>query len=131
MYRFSGLFGQLVTNFPSQGVLVMRTGQDPGLLPAGGAGWEHGLYQRVLGSITDQKIVPPAPAKKYSTADGGDSDAGFQNALARPDQYQRGAVQDPLGPAGPKRARALQLELARSRVSTKRKVTFRLRCPAL
>jgi CubicO group peptidase (beta-lactamase class C family) len=131
MYRFSGLFGQLVTNFPSQGVLVVRVGQDPGLLPAGGAGWEHGLYQRVLAAIADQKIVPPAPAKKYTTTDAGDSDAGFQNALAHPDQYQQGAAQDPLGPAGPKRARAVQLELARSRVSTKRKVTFRLRCPAL
>jgi CubicO group peptidase (beta-lactamase class C family) len=129
MYRFSGLFGQLVTNFPSQGLLVVRTGEDPGLLPAGGAGWEHGLYQRVLASVTDQKIVPPAPAKPYSTGDAGDSDAGFQRALAHPDQYSQGAVQDPLGPAGPPRARAVQPELARSRVSRKRKVTFRLRCP--
>ena len=129
MFHFSGLFGQLVTVFPTQGLLVVRVGQDPSLLPAGGSNWEHGLYQRVLGAVTDQKIVPPGPAKPGGGGDAANSDAGFQNALFDPAQYSKGAVQDPLGPAGPKRARAVQLELARSRVSRKRKVTFRLRCP--
>lgn len=129
MYRFSGLFGQLVTVFPSQGLLVVRTGQDPGLLPAGGADWEHGLYQRVLGSVTDQKIVPPAPARPGGGGSRENSDKGFQNALLEPDKYSKGTAQAPLPPGGPARARAVQPELARSRVSRKRKVTFRLRCP--
>jgi hypothetical protein len=129
MYRFSGLFGQLVTNFPSQGVLVVRTGQDPGLLPAGGADWEHGLYERVLGAVTDQTIVAPEPARPGGGGSRENSDAGFQNAITDPDQYSQGTVQPPLPPAGPPRARAVQPELARSRVSRARVVTFRLRCP--
>jgi CubicO group peptidase (beta-lactamase class C family) len=129
MYRFSGLFGQLVTNFPSQGILVVRTGQDPGLLPAGGSNWEHDLYAKVLGAVTDQRIVPPGPARNNGGGDRGNADEGFQNALAHPDQYSQGSAQPPLPPAGPARARAVQPELARARVSRKRRVTFRLRCP--
>ncbi|HEX6740131.1 MAG TPA: serine hydrolase, partial [Vicinamibacteria bacterium] len=130
MYRFSGLFGQLVTNFPSQGLLVVRTGEDPGLLPSGGSNWEHGLYERVLKAVTDQTIVPPEPARPNGGSDRGDSDAGFLDAIAHPDQYSQGTAQPPLPPAGPARARAVQPELARSRVSRARRVTFRLRCPA-
>ncbi len=59
MYRFSGLFGQLVTVFPSQDIVVVRTGQDRGLVFSGGEDWESGLYNRVLGSITDQRIKAP------------------------------------------------------------------------
>ena len=59
MYRFSGLFGQLVTVFPSQGIVVARNGQDKGLLPTGGSSWEHTLYRKVLAAVTDQKIPPP------------------------------------------------------------------------
>ena len=43
---------------------VVRTGQDRGLVFSGGEDWEHGLYRRVLGSITDQRIKPPGPAPK-------------------------------------------------------------------
>ena len=62
MYRFSGLFGQLVTVFPSQGIVVVRTGQDRGLLFSGGSDWEHDLYAKVLGSVTDQRIAAPGDA---------------------------------------------------------------------
>ena len=47
-YNFSGLFGQRVTVFPTQDIVIVRTGQDPGLVPAGQASWENELYKRVL-----------------------------------------------------------------------------------
>ncbi|MDQ3740129.1 MAG: beta-lactamase family protein, partial [Actinomycetota bacterium] len=103
LYRFSGLFGQLVTVFPTQGIVVVRTGQDPGLVPAGGQGWEHELYTRVLGAITDQEVTPAGDAPP-GTTDDPDTDYGFQTALSEPDQYGKGAPggQDPLPPAGPR-----------------------------
>jgi CubicO group peptidase (beta-lactamase class C family) len=132
MWHFSGLFGQLVTVFPTQGIMIVRTGQDPGLLPGegdlgAGASWEHELYTRVLAAVTDQRIQPggdaPASSRQY------DSDYGFQTALREPDQYSKGFSQDPLPPAGPGRARAAQLELVRERASRRGVVVFRLLCP--
>ena len=129
MYKFSGLFGQLVTVFPSQGLTVVRLGQDPGLLPSGGSDWEHGLYDRVLDAITDQEVVRPGPELPGGGGGREDSDSGFQNALARPDQYSKGAVQDPLPPAGPARARAAQLALTRTRPGRRGVLVARVRCP--
>jgi CubicO group peptidase (beta-lactamase class C family) len=128
MYHFSGLFGQLVTVFPSQGIVVARMGQDPGLAFAGGAGWEHGLYQKVLGAVADQKITPPGPAPKQFQ-DSTNKDYGFQTALREPDQYSKGVAQDPLPPAGPYRARASQLRLARKRASRTGLLWIRIACP--
>jgi hypothetical protein len=130
MYRFSGLFGQLVTMFPTQGIVVVRTGQDPTLDFAGGADWEHGLYKRVLDAVTDQEIVPPGPARPNGGSSRDNSDAGFQDSLREPDQYSQGSNPPPLPPAGPARARAVQPALARPRVTRRRRVTFRFHCPA-
>jgi CubicO group peptidase (beta-lactamase class C family) len=131
MYRFSGLFGQLVTVFPSQGIVLVRTGQDPGLVNfAGGTGWEHELYERVLGAVTDQTIDRAGDGGP--DADGVDrsnADTGFQNALLQPDSYRQGAVPDPLPPAGPRRARASQLSLSRPRATRRGTVSVRLACP--
>jgi CubicO group peptidase (beta-lactamase class C family) len=130
MYRFSGLFGQLVTVFPGQGILIVRVGQDPGLLPAGGANWEHGMYERVLGAITDQQVPHPGPERPNGGGDRSNSDAGFQDALAHPDQYSKGEAQDPLPPAGPARARAAILGLVHKRPGARGVLVARLRCPA-
>jgi CubicO group peptidase (beta-lactamase class C family) len=130
MYRFSGLFGQLVTVFPGQGLLIVRVGQDPGLLPAGGANWEHGLYERVLAAVSDKPVPHPGPERPNGGGNRENSDTGFQNALAQPDKYSKGAVQDPLPAAGPARARAVQLGLVRKRVGRRGVLVARLRCPA-
>jgi CubicO group peptidase (beta-lactamase class C family) len=129
MYRFSGLFGQLVTVFPSQELVIVRTGQDPGLVFAGGAEWEHGLYTRVLGAITDGAVgVPPEPPRVNDERT--NSDYGFQTSLREPDQYSKGLSQDPLPPAGPGRARAARLAPARGRAGHRGIVVVRLGCPA-
>jgi CubicO group peptidase (beta-lactamase class C family) len=128
MYNFSGLFGQLVTVFPAQGIVVVRTGQDRGLVFAGGTSWEHDLYAKVLAAIADQKITPPGPAPK-GTVDRSNPDYGFQQAWQHPDEYDQGLSPDPLPPAGPVRARAVRLSLARAKATRRGVVAVRVACP--
>ncbi len=131
MYSYSGLFGQRVTTFPTQGIVVVRTGQDPGLIPAGQASWENELYKRILGAVTDEPVKPPSDAgTDVQAADRSDPDRGFQNAIREPEQYSQGVEQQPLPPAGPDRARAARLRLAHPRASLKGGVTVRMTCPA-
>jgi CubicO group peptidase (beta-lactamase class C family) len=121
MYQFSGLFGQRVTMFPALGIVFVRTGQDPGLVPAGNAEWEHETYVRLLSAVTDQKVEKPGPAP--SGPKQMEADYGFQTAYAHPEDYGKGVpfFQDPLPPAGPARARAaipLQDETRANRAGT-------------
>ena len=102
-YNFSGLFGQRVTVFPTQDIVIVRTGQDPGLVPAGQASWENELYKRVLGAMTDQTYEPPGDAPRVNDEnEETDVDYGFGQALFEPDQYSKGAQP---GPAAAGRAR--------------------------
>ena len=128
LYTFSGLFGQRVAVFPTQDLVIVRTGQDPGLVPAGEANWEHELYKRVLGAITDQKIEAPGDAPRVNE-EREDVDYGFGSALSEPDQYSKGAVQDPLPPAGPARARAAIFRTGTKRAGRRGVVRIRLACP--
>ena len=57
------------------------------------------------------------------------ADYGFQTALFEPDQYNQGANPEPLPPAGPGRARAAQLWLARPRVNRRGQMVLRVWCP--
>jgi CubicO group peptidase (beta-lactamase class C family) len=127
MYYFSGLFGQLVTIFPSQGIVLVRTGHERAT-PGGDSNWEHELYVRLLGSITDQQIQSHGP-KRDRPVDENGSDSGFQQAFTRPDEYNQGTVQPPLPPAGPARARAVQLTLVRWTAGRRGVVLARAFCP--
>ena len=130
LYRFSGLFGQLVTVFPTQDIVVVRLGQDPGLVPAGGQNWEHELYRRMLGALNDGSAPKPPGPVQPTGPDQQNADYGFQTALREPDQYSQGGVQEPLPPAGPARARAARLRLAHTAASRKGVVSVRMTCPA-
>jgi CubicO group peptidase (beta-lactamase class C family) len=128
LYNFSGLFGQIVTVMPTQGIVVVRTGQDKGFVPTGGQNWEHELYVKVLAAVTDQKIVPSGDAPK-GTVDRSNPDDGFQKAWQRPNEYDQGLQPDPLPPAGPARARAALVELARPGATSAGFVFIRIACP--
>ena len=132
MYHYAGLFGQLVAVFPSQGVIVVRTGQeaDAGGF-TGGSGYQNELFKRVLGAITDQRIVPPGDARDAGKVSREDVDGGFHTAVFEPEQYTGGFFTPPLPAAGPERARAVILEQVSRRVKAGWKVPVRVACPRL
>ena len=103
-------------------------GQDRGFVPAGGSSWEHDLYAKVLGSVTDQKITAPGPAPK-GNPDRSNADYGFQNAIQHQDEYSQGLNPDPLPPAGPVRARAALVGLAKARPTRRGAVSVAIACP--
>lgn len=118
LYNFSGLFGQLVAVFPTQDVVVVRTGQDPGLVNlAGGTGWEETLYQKVLGAITDEKVPVPGDAEDPRVpGDNGqpNPDNGFQYSFGQPAEYSAPLRGEDPPPPGPFRQRALILAASAS-----------------
>jgi hypothetical protein len=129
LYRFSGLFGQLVSVFPTQDVIVVRTGQDPGTVNlAGGGDWETTMYTKVLAAITDQTVPVPGDAPSVPGDNGQPNpDNGFQYASSDPGQYSAPyANGEPLPAAGPFRQRALVLRAGSSRGRALRVVA---RCP--
>ena len=128
VFQYSGLFGQWVTVFPSQGMVVVRTGQDTGTF-TGDAGWQEEMYRRMLGSITDEPVTTPPPAADASSVSTEDVDHGFGQAIAHPDQYSQGANPPPLPPAGPARARATLIEPRKPHPTKSGKAMVRLRCP--
>ena len=124
-FVFSGLFGQIVAVFPSQGIVIVRTGQDSNLSLAGGTDWQLELFRRVLRSIVDEPVDlpddPPGTAIE-------NSDEGFQTAIFDPGGYSQGAVPDPLPPAGPARVRAALLHAGGSGIRGQR-AFVRIDCP--
>jgi hypothetical protein len=124
-FVYSGLFGQIVAVFPSQGIVIVRTGQDDNASLAGGTNWQIELFQRVLKSIVDEPVNLPddGPGETIES-----SDEGFQNAIFNPAEYSQGAFPEPLPPAGPARARAALLESGGRKVRGKR-AFVRVICP--
>jgi CubicO group peptidase (beta-lactamase class C family) len=125
-FVFSGLFGQIVAVFPSQGIVIVRTGHDSNASFAGGANWQIELFRRVLRAIVDEPVELPddSPGSPIES-----SDEGFQHAIFDPGQYSQGAVPDPLPPPGPARARAAILAQGGKGVRGRR-AFVRLHCPA-
>lgn len=127
MFAFSGLFGQIIVVFPSQELVLVRTGHDTFVNPTGGRSWQHGLFTRLLAAVTDEEVNY---AKEFTGEDLPNEDYGFQNAISEPDQYSQGAFPEDLPPAGPGRARAAILSKSRYRVTRRGRVIVTVRCPA-
>ena len=107
LYRFSGLFGQLVTRLPVAG--HRRRAHRPGPGPRARRRPELGaraLRARPRRDHRPEGRAPPA-TRPPGTTTSPNADYGFQNALAAsPTSTRKGVAQDPLPPAGPRRARA-------------------------
>jgi CubicO group peptidase (beta-lactamase class C family) len=124
-FQYAGLMGQLVTVFPSHGVVVVRVGTDLAL--AGGSAWEDEMHRRILDSITDEEVKLPRPRPDSKSVSRADVDHGFVQSLERPQEILEGELPPPLPPAGPDRARALQLLSATRRG---RRLRVAVACPA-
>lgn len=125
-FVFSGLFGQIVAVFPSQGIVIVRTGQDDQASLAGGTNWQIELFRRVLKSIVDEPVDLPDDGEGETIES---SDEGFQNAIFNPGEYSQGAFPEPLPPAGPARARAAILKSGGRKIRGRR-AFVRVICPA-
>ncbi len=130
-YHYEGLFGQIVTVMPSQGIVVARNGQDSSAGLAGGEDAEQDMYVKILQALTDGS----APKIDEGTVVPGDAgqenpDKGFQYSFAEPQEYTAPWGNEPLPAAGPRRARAMRLRLAHSRAGRGGKVVIRVTCPA-
>lgn len=131
LFRFSGLLGQLVSVFPSQGIVVQRSGVDTLVNFTGGSGWETGLYERVLAAVRDEEIEPPPDAADVDRVEERpDEDTGFLQAAFAPQEALGAILLPPLPPAGPERARALRVRLAHNAASRRGVVALRATCPA-
>lgn len=128
LYRFSGLFGQLVSTFPSQDLVVVRTGQESDAINfSGGAGYEDTLYRKVLGAITDQAVtVDENPPSVPGDAGQENPDKGFQYSFSEPDEYGAPFGTGGLPEAGPFRQRAAMLSAGAAKG---RAVRLRVGCP--
>jgi CubicO group peptidase (beta-lactamase class C family) len=127
-FQYSGLFGQWVTVFPSQGVVVVRTGVDTGTF-TGDTAWQEEMYSRILNAITDDELRFPKPARDADNVSDQDVDRGFFQAAANPGEYIGGGAPPPLPPAGPARARATLIKFRTPRVGPHGTLKARLRCP--
>lgn len=126
MFVYSGLFGQIVAVFPSQGVVIARNGQDSPTTLAGATGWQLELFKRVLRSITDEPVdLPDDPPGEVIE----NFDEGFQSAIFDPANYSQGAFPEPLPAAGPALARAPTIRAAGKRIRGTR-AWVRIGCPS-
>jgi hypothetical protein len=107
MYYYSGLFGQIVAVFPSQELMVVRTGLE---VPVGDTGWQNGMFARILRAVTDQEVKPEPDPDEQGGVSSADSDRGILHALLEPQQFVGAYSREPLPPAGPPRARAASID---------------------
>jgi CubicO group peptidase (beta-lactamase class C family) len=127
-FQYSGLFGQWVTVFPTQGVVVVRTGVDTATFD-GDTAWQEEMYARILDSITDDETGFPKPHRDADNVSDEDVDRGFFEAGAKPGEFIGAGAPPPLPPAGAARARATLIELGATRVGPQGTAKMRLRCP--
>jgi hypothetical protein len=128
VYQFAGLFGQLVTVFPGEGLVVARFGNDNGSF-AGGTPWEEEFYDRVLAAITDGPVDMPKPKPDSQDVSREDVDRGFFEAAQHPEEAQGGEFPQTLPPKGPPRARATLIDRPSKHPRSNGTVAVRIHCP--
>lgn len=136
MWQFNGAQGQLVTVFPTQGVMVVRTGGDlsNGNWAAGGSSMdtrERRFHDRVLASITDTPVDTPHLPRDPDRPTNLQQERPAQTGSAELEAGLSGLVQPALPPPGPWRARAVLVEGGPATVDRKGRFRVRLRCPPL
>lgn len=120
MFQYNGLLGQLVTVFPSQGVMTVRTGVNAG-------NWdERKFHDMVLGAITDRPVATPHLPPDPSIVHRIEGSEPFERELFA---LFEGVVQPPLPPAGPWRARATVIGPSRVQADPSGRITLTLNCP--
>lgn len=127
LYQYVGLSGQIVTVFPSQGIVFVRTGQESGSI-TGDSDWEEETYRRVLESIVDEAVVFPKPSPDAGDVSREDVDRGFSESAQEQDEINQGQSPPPLPPAGPARARATLIEPP-EHPTRRGRVKLELACP--
>jgi CubicO group peptidase (beta-lactamase class C family) len=132
MWQFNGAQGQLVTTFPSLGIMTVRTGDDPSQTnwapgPGSDGAAEREFHDRVLRAITDTPVDVRRKPTDPSRPD--NQEQQRQPEVDTPEGGLSGIVQPPLPPAGPWRARAVLIDDAPVRAGRAGRFTVRLRCP--
>ncbi len=132
MWQFNGAQGQIVTTFPTQGVMVARAGVDASMGnwavggDASGAA-ERAFHDGVLAAITDTPVKIEHPPRDPSRPN-----HLVQQRPSKGDEVQGGlasVVQPALPPAGPWRARAVLVDDTPVRADRNGRFAVRLRCP--
>jgi CubicO group peptidase (beta-lactamase class C family) len=134
MWQFNGAQGQLVTTFPSLGLMTVRTGADPSQTnwapgPGGDGTAEREFHDRVLGSITDTPVAVGRKPEDPSRPSAVEQQRGPEDPSGEPGGGMSGVVQPALPPAGPSRARAVLIDDIPARVDRNGRFAVRLRCP--
>ena len=128
-YQYAGLFGQWVTVFPSQGVVVVRTGDDTGTV-TGDTAWQEEMYRRDprLDHRRRDPLPEARPRRRQRQPTRTSTAASSRRSRTRPSTCSGGAP-PPLPPAGPARARATLIKFRTPRVGARGTAKVRLRCP--
>ena len=133
MYRFSGLFGQLVTRVPDAGHRAScAPARTRASCPAGGASWEHDLYAKLLG--LDHRPEDRAAGRRRRRVQRRAARQGLrlpELAVASPTSTARAPSRTRCRPPGPRGRARPQLGLARRRASRTGGVAVRMSCPRL
>jgi CubicO group peptidase (beta-lactamase class C family) len=130
MWQFNGANGQLVTVFPTQGVMTVRTGAQVagnGWAPSAGSAagaTERTFYDHVLGAVTDAPVRTP-----HRAADPARPTALAQQRFALGGADPTGGTVPALPTAGPRRARAVQLGDGSVRADRRGRFAVTVHCP--
>lgn len=139
MFLFAGLLEQRVIVIPSRDLVIVRLGS-PGsgplesdpfsyALTTGPAELDHELVRGVMRAVVDQPYPDAGPYDPRGPSSQPSPDYGLQKSATEQDDLNAARDRPPLPPAGPPRARALQLVNPRAHLRGTGWVLVKLFCP--